>query len=56
MIGAPGRRINNPHLDDYRVFIQNSGGGVRSLNPGSLLLYDKQLHVVSFFHNALQQY
>ena len=45
MVGAPGERINNPHLEEYTVFIQNSGGGNRSLNPGTRLLYDQTASV-----------
>ena len=39
IIGAPGERVNNPHLKNYTVFIQNGGAGTRFLKAGSLLLY-----------------
>ena len=47
MIGAPGHHVNNPHLEKYRVFIQNSGGGQRSINVGEYLLYDTTYKVSS---------
>ena len=31
LIGAPGRKVNNPLLMEYRVFIQNEGAGTRFL-------------------------
>lgn len=43
LIGAPGRRVNNPHLKHYRVFIQNGGAGTRFLKAKSYLLYKNNL-------------
>ena len=40
MIGAPARVVRRPLLHNYRVFIQNGGGGSRCLKPGTSLLYE----------------
>ena len=41
-VGAPGPKVYNPELEDYRVFIENVGGGTRSLGGGTYLLYDQK--------------
>ena len=41
MIGAPNRRVNNPHLKHYRVFVQDGGAGTRLLKAKSIVLYKK---------------
>ena len=43
MIGAPGRDIKRPSLDQWRVFIQ-SMYGARIIREGSILLYDTKVN------------
>lgn len=41
MVGAPGKRVNKPHIKNYKVFVQSAGGGSRFLKAGTSLLYDQ---------------
>ena len=43
MIGAPGRDIERPTLDRWRVFIQSMYGN-RFIHGGSLLLYEVYIY------------
>ena len=43
-IGAPGKGIRRPSLEEYRVFVQNGGGGYRCLKAGTSLLYEVIKH------------
>ena len=46
MIGAPGRDIERPTLDRWRVFIQSMNGN-RYIHGGSLLLYEVNLMLIN---------
>ena len=37
--GVPHVKVNNPHLNNYTVFIQSGGGGSRMLKKDSCVLY-----------------
>ena len=53
-IGAPGERIQRPHLEKYEVFIQSVGSGARHLDATSTILY--KVWMVSTLLNHYSKY
>jgi hypothetical protein len=45
-IGAPGRDIERPTLDRWRVFIQSMRGN-RFIHEGTLLLYEVKMYTIN---------